>query len=470
MINQTALSAFKDIVGPQGFWDDPADMAPKLVEGRGKYQGRTALVLRPKSTAEVCKIMEVCAAHRIAVVPQGGNTGMVGGQIPDGSGKQIVLCLERMTAIRACDPLNNTIAVEAGLTLQQVQEAAEKAGRLFPLSLGAEGTCQIGGNLATNAGGTAVLRYGNARELCLGLEVVLADGRVLNLMTGLRKDNTGYDLKDLFIGSEGTLGIITAAVLKLFPRPQSVETLMVAVDEPANAVALLSEAQAATGGQITAFEIMPQIAVEFAVSHSDGVRAPFPASHPWIVLIEASSGADTNLRGAIETLLSQAFEQGLIRDAVRAESNAQAQGLWAVREAIPHAQKFEGGSIKHDVSVPVSAMPDFITDATRTAEALIPGVRVCAFGHIGDGNVHFNVSQPVGMETQAYLARWDEMQSAIHAVVARFGGAISAEHGIGQMKRDALGRYKDPVALGLMAGIKQSLDPLGLLNPGKVLP
>ncbi len=469
MIDPAALAALKEIVGPSGYLDDPRDMAPHLIEGRKLYQGATPLILRPQTTQDVSRIMQVCTAYKIPVVPQGGNSGMVGGQIPSADNSQIVLCLDRMTQIRAVNPLNNTISVEAGLTLQQVQEAAAGADRLFPLSLGAQGTCQIGGNLATNAGGTAVLRYGNARELCLGIEAVLADGRVLNLMTGLRKDNTGYDLKNLLIGSEGTLGIITAAVLKLFPVPRAVETLMVAVDDPAQAVALLSEAQAATGSQITAFEIMPRIAVEFATRHIDGVRDPFTRAHPWIVLIEASGGSDQGLRPALEGLLATALERGLITDAVRAESRAQAVSLWAVREAIPHAQKFEGGSIKHDISVPVADMPAFIDEARRTAEALVPGARVCAFGHIGDGNVHFNVSQPVDIETDAFLARWDEMQSAIHAVVMRFGGAISAEHGIGQMKRTALARHKDPVALAAMAAIKQALDPLGLLNPGKVL-
>lgn len=470
MIDPGTLDALKQIVGPNGYWDRPEDMAPRLVEGRGLYRGATPLVLRPASTPEVSRIMEACHSARVPVVPQGGNTGMVGGQIPSADGTAIVLGLDRMTTLRSVDPLNNTIAVDAGLTLQQVQDAARQADRLFPLSLGAEGTCLIGGNLATNAGGTAVLRYGNMRELTLGLEVVLADGRVLDLMTGLRKDNTGYDLKDLFIGSEGTLGIITGAVLKLFPRPRETETLMVAVASPQAAVDLLARAQAATGGQITAFEIMPRFAVELATTHMDGVRDPFGAPHPWIALIEASSGHAGSLRPALEGLIALALDDGLVRDAVRAESLDQAAALWAVREAIPPAQKKEGGSIKHDVSVPVSAMPAFIGEATTVAESLIPGARVCAFGHIGDGNVHFNVSQPAGADRDEFLAHWDAMQTAIHAVVAAHGGAISAEHGIGQMKRHALAQHKNPVALDTMKAIKQALDPLGLLNPGKLLP
>ncbi|MBX3494593.1 MAG: FAD-binding oxidoreductase, partial [Parvibaculum sp.] len=395
---------------------------------------------------------------------------LVGGQIPHEAGNEVVLSLSRMNRIRALDAENNTLALDAGVTLAAAQAAAEEAGRLFPLSLASEGTCQIGGNLATNAGGTAVLRYGNARDLVLGLEVVLANGDVWDGMRGLRKDNTGYDLKQLFLGSEGTLGIITGAVLKLFPRPQSIATAFAAVPDPASAVKLLRVADNVSGGMVTAFELVPRIGLEFVTRHIEGAADPLPDTAPWYVLIEMSAGSATaGLDATLEAVLAEGLEQGLLTDAALARSDRQRTDFWRLRETLSDVQRREGGSIKHDVSVPVSRMGEFIAQATRAVEAAMPGVRVIAFGHIGDGNVHFNLSQPPGADKAAFLARWNEMNALVHGIVREMSGSISAEHGVGRLKRDEIAATKSPVEIELMRMLKKTLDPKGILNPGKVV-
>lgn len=458
------------VVGPQGAITDPDDMAPYLVEWRDKWRGKSALVLRPSSTAEVAEIVRICAETGTAIVPQGGNTGLVGGSIPFEGGDEIVLSLGRMNRVRAVDPLNDTITVEAGCVLADVQAAADEAGRLFPMRIASEGTCQIGGNLSTNAGGTAVLRYGNMRDLVLGLEVVLPDGRVWNGLRGLRKDNTGYDLKHLFIGAEGTLGVITAAVLKLYPRPADRQVAFAAIPNPEAAVELLSLAKDVSGGQVTGFEILPRLGLELVMKSLPDARDPFGDLHPWYVLIEMSSGEGGGaLREAMETALARGYEKELVADATIAESEAQAQQLWALREGLSESQKLAGGSIKHDVSIPVPKMPAFIARADRALEEVIPGFRSLAFGHIGDGNVHYNPLQPEGADTEAYLARWQEVADVVHGIVHEMGGSISAEHGLGRLKRDEVRRYKSEVELELMASIKRMLDPDNIMNPGKVI-
>jgi FAD/FMN-containing dehydrogenase len=466
-----ALDRIRAVVGPRGWTADPAEMAPFLAEERGLYRGKARMVVRPASTQEVAEIVRICAESAIAIVPQGGNTGLVGGGVPHDHGAEIVLSLSRMNRVRALDPLNYTITVEAGCVLANIQKAADEADRLFPLSLGAEGTCQIGGNLSTNAGGIAVLRYGMARDLVLGLEVVLPSGEIWNGLTGLRKDNTGYDLKQLFVGAEGTLGIITAAVLKLFPRPGSVETAFVAVPGPDAAIELLSRLRAGTGDAVTAFELISRRALEMVLKHIPGTSSPLAELHSWHVLIETSSGATGGgLKASLEQVLGAAMEDGLVHDAVLAASGDQAKALWRLRESITEAQKPEGGSIKHDVSVPVSQVPTFIARATAACEARLPGIRIVAFGHAGDGNIHFNMSQPVGADRAAYLARWAEFNRIVHDIVAELGGSISAEHGIGRLKREELLHYKSPVAIELMRTLKRTLDPKNILNPGKVVP
>jgi D-lactate dehydrogenase (cytochrome) len=465
-LDASLLDRFAAIVGSKYLITDPAAQEPYLVELRGLYHGHTPAVLRPGSVGEVAAILKLANETRTPVVPQGGNTGLVGGQVPNAS--ELVLSLTRLDRIREVDATSNTMTCEAGVVLAKAQEAAAAADRLFPLSLAAEGSCTIGGNLSTNAGGTAVLAYGNARDLVLGLEVALADGRVWNGLSKLKKDNTGYDLKNLFIGAEGTLGVITAAVLKLYPRPRAVETAFVGLESPADALALFNLAGERAGGTVTSFELMSRTSVEFALRHGPGCRDPLGAPHPWYVLIELSSQA-AGLRGALEDLLGAAAERGCVADAAIAASLDQRKTFWHVRDMLSDVQRFEGGSIKHDVSVPVAAVPDFIAQASAAVEALIPGCRPAAFGHLGDGNVHFNVSQPTGADTAAYLARWDDMGAVVNRVVTQLHGSISAEHGIGQLKRDLLPEVKDPVALELMRALKRALDPNGMLNPGKVL-
>jgi len=464
--NAGLLARFGEIVGSKYLITNAAAQQPYLVELRGLYHGRTPAVLRPGSVAEVAAILKLANETRTPVVPQGGNTGLVGGQVPHAG--ELVVSLGRLDRIREVDATSSTMTCEAGVILAKAQDAAAAVERLFPLSLAAEGSCTIGGNLATNAGGTAVLAYGNARDLVLGLEVALADGRVWNGLSKLKKDNTGYDLKNLFVGAEGTLGVITAAVLKLYPRPRAVETAFVGLPSPADALALFNLAGERAGGTVTSFELMSRLSIEFALRHGAGCRDPLGAPHPWYVLIELSSQA-AGLRAALEDLLAGAAERGCVSDAAIAASLEQRKAFWHVRDMLSDVQRFEGGSIKHDVSVPVAAVPEFIAQASAAVEAMIPGCRPAAFGHLGDGNVHFNVSQPVGADAAAYLARWDEMGAVVNAIITKLHGSISAEHGIGQLKRDLLPDVKDRVALELMRALKRTLDPNNILNPGKVL-
>jgi FAD/FMN-containing dehydrogenase len=463
------IEALAGIVGAKNVIADADAMVPYLKEPRGLFHGKAQAVVRPGSVAEVSAVMKWASETGVTVVPQGGNTGMVGGQVPVGEGREVILSLQRLDRVRSVDATGDTMTVEAGVILQKAQEAAEAAGRLFPLSLASEGSCTVGGNLSANAGGTAVIAYGNARELCLGLEVVLADGRVWNGLRQLRKDNTGYDLKNLFIGSEGTLGVITAAVLKLFPLPAARATAFLAVPDPEAALALLNKAKASAGGTLTTFEIMPRIGLDFVVRHASGARDPLSEPSPWYVLMEVCAQAETGLGDAVEAFLGEALEEGLVTDAVLAGSLGQRADLWKLREMLSEVQTHEGGSIKHDVSVPLQATPEFLKRAIAAVEALVPGCRPVPFGHLGDGNIHFNVSQPVGADKAAYLAGWDAMNEAVHAIVTELKGSISAEHGIGRLKRSLLPGVKDPVELDLMRTVKAALDPKGVLNPGSVL-
>jgi FAD/FMN-containing dehydrogenase len=464
------LARFAAIVGEKGALTAPSDMEPYCREWRDRYFGKTPIVLRPASAGEVSAILKLANEERIGIVPQGGNTGLVGGQIPFETGTEIVLSLDRMKAIRAVDPAGNTITAEAGATLKAVQDAAAGVNRLFPLSLAAEGTCQIGGNIASNAGGVHVLRYGTMRDLVLGVEAVFAGGEIWNGLRTLRKDNTGYDLRSLLIGSEGTLGVITAASLKLFPRPAEVATVFAGCPSLEAAGQLFSRAFESAGPMLTAFELVPRIAMEFLVKHMERMRDPLEAPHPWYALIEvAPPVADGLAERVLMTILEEALERGIVSDAAVAASEGQARDFWAMRENISEIQKHEGGSIKHDVSVPVSAIPAFIAEADAEIERLIPGARPVPFGHYGDGNIHYNISQPVGADKDTYLARWEEVSGAVHAIVAGFGGSISAEHGIGRMKAEALEHVKPPVELAMMRRLKDAFDPRGILNPGKVL-
>jgi FAD/FMN-containing dehydrogenase len=464
------LAKFAAIVGQKGSLTEAADTQPYLQEWRDLYIGRTPMVLRPATVEQTAAILKLANDERIAIVPQGGNTGLVGGQIPFETGGEIVLSLDRMRAIRAVDAAGNTLTAEAGATLQSVQEAAAGVDRLFPLSLGSEGTCQIGGNLATNAGGIHVLCYGNARDLVLGIEAVFPGGEIWNGLKTLRKDNTGYDLKSLLIGSEGTLGVITAASLKLFPRPAEVTTVFVGCSSLDAVARLFNCAFESAGPLLTAFELIPRLLIEFLLTHYPRTRDPLPDAQPWYVLLQVSSPLPEGLSERVTmNLLEDALEKGIVADAAVASSEAQAKDFWQIRETISEVQKHEGGSIKHDISVPVAAIPAFIAGADAAVERLVPGARPVPFGHYGDGNIHYNVSQPVGADKAAFLARWDEMADAVHAVVARFGGSISAEHGIGRMKADALEAVKSPVELELMRRVKAAFDPRGILNPGKLL-
>ncbi|MBC7950877.1 MAG: FAD-binding oxidoreductase [Rhodospirillaceae bacterium] len=458
---------FAALVGPTNVLTG-TDMAPYLSEERGLYHGSALAVIRPGSTEEVAAVVTACAQAGIAMVPQGGNTGLCGGAVP--SGQAVVISTERLTRIRALDPVNFTLTAEAGCVLATLQAAAEAENCLFPLSLAAEGSCRIGGNLATNAGGVAVLRYGNTRDLVLGLEVVLPDGNVWNGLRALRKDNTGYDLKHLFVGSEGTLGIITACVLKLYPRPRDIQTAFIALPDPDAALKLLAAARAASGDAVTACELIPRIGLDLCLTHVTGARDPFAERHPWYLLLELSSSRPGGLREALEIVLTEALENGLAHDAVLAESGEQRKSFWRIREGIPEAQKKEGGSIKHDVAVAISRVPEMLARCTAAVEAAMPGVRVVAFGHLGDGNIHFNLTQPVGANKQAFLDQWTAMNKLVHDIVADMGGSVSAEHGIGLLKIHEMARYKSTVELDLMRRIKTALDPQGVMNPGKVLP
>ncbi|HVL56361.1 MAG TPA: FAD-binding oxidoreductase [Burkholderiaceae bacterium] len=450
---------------------DAADTEPFLIDWRKRWHGRARAVVQPGSTQEVATLVRWCAAHRVPIVPQGGNTGMSGGSVPDESGSAVVLSLARMNRVRVLDPVNNTATVEAGLVLARLQQIARDAGRLFPLSLGAEGSCTIGGNLATNAGGTAVLRYGNARELCLGLEVVTPDGEVWDGLRGLRKDNTGYDLRDLFIGSEGTLGVITAATMKLFPLPAAQVTAMAAVESPAAAARLLELAQRMLGAALTGFELISQLCIELVLRHVPGTQRPFAQPHPYYVLIESSdSESEQHATERFGALMERALEDGLIQDAAIAQSIAQSRQFWQLRESISEAQAAEGKNIKHDIALPISAVADFVDSTAAAIAREFPGIRLVVFGHLGDGNLHYNISPPEHRSDDDFMSLQPAINRLVHDAVAAAGGSISAEHGLGVLRRDESARYKSPVELALMRRIKHTLDPLGLMNPGKVLP
>ena len=446
------------------------DLAAYEIDWRKRYHGRARLVVRPASTTEVAAVVRACAAAGASIVPQGGNTGLVGASVPDGSGTQVLMHMGRLNRIRAIDGANLTMTVEAGCLLQSVQEAAAAQGWLFPLSLAAEGSCTIGGNLATNAGGTQVVRYGNARELCLGLEVVTAEGEVWDGLSGLRKDNTGYDLRDLFIGSEGTLGLITAATLKLYPLPAVVTTAFASLDWLDSAVEFLGLAQARLGASLTGFEVMNRFSMELVRRHFPQLAQPLPGAG-WTVLLEQSDNeSEAQAQQRFESLLEAALERGLITDAAVATSLEQAKAMWHLREAIPLAQSLEGLNIKHDISVPISRIPAFVRATDEALERAMPGVRLVDFGHLGDGNLHYNVQAPAGMDAQRFLAEHEaQVDGIVYDAVTAHGGSISAEHGIGELKRDELARRKSPVALKLMRAIKQALDPQGRMNPGRVV-
>ncbi len=462
------LDALATIVGSRHVLTDPGLFVGALVEPRGLYQGKARALIRPGSTAEVARIAALCNEARIGMVPQGGNTGLVGGQTPDASGDEIILSTQRLRAIREVDAHADVMICEAGVTLAEAQAAALAADRLFPLSLAAEGTCTVGGNISTNAGGVTVIAYGAARDLVTGVEAVLADGRIVNALSKLKKDNTGYDVKGLFVGSEGTLGIVTAASLRLFPNPRARATAFVGLASPEQALALLRLARERLGAGVTSFELIARMAYDITVEHGLA-RAPLAGAHAWYVLMEASSQIPEGLEEAFAGALEAAFESGIIEDAAIAASLDQRNEFWKLREAIPEAQVREGGSIKHDVSVGVGDVPVLLDEATQAVEAFEPGARVVAFGHLGDGNIHFNVSQPIGADTAGFLGRWDAMNAIVHAIVARMGGSFSAEHGVGRLKRDLLARTKDPASLAVMRQIKAALDPNGVMNPGKVL-
>ncbi len=465
------IDALVRIVGAQHAICEEEAMAPYLVEWRDRYHGRAALVLKPGSTEEVAAILKLADDTRTAIVPQGGNTGLVGGQIPFESGHEVVVSLARLDRVRDIDLASNTMTVEAGLVLALAQQEAERAGRFFPLSLASEGSAQIGGVLATNAGGMGVLAYGSARDLTLGLEVVLAGGQVWNGLKSLRKDNTGYDLKDLFVGSEGTLGIITAAVLRLFPKVAAKVTCMAGLRALETAPAFFARVFAGAGPALGAFEIMSRTGIEFVLKHGSLVRDPFPSPHGWYVLFDLTSPReDENLQQLAETVLGEGLVSGEIDAAVIAASLAQAEALWRLRTLMSEVQKLEGGSIKHDVAVPVARVPELVTRANQLVELMIPGARPVPFGHLGDGNIHYNVSQPPGMDRAIFLSHWEALNAAVHEIVLDLGGSISAEHGIGRMKRDLLAHAKQPVELDLMRKIKQAFDPNSILNPGKLLP
>jgi FAD/FMN-containing dehydrogenase len=466
---QATLDVFARIVGEANAIGDAEAMAPYLEEWRDRYHGKAALVLKPGSAEEIASILRLANETHTAIVPQGGNTGLVGGQIPFESGNEVVVSLSRMTHVRDIDLSGNTMTVEAGLVLATAQSVAATAGRLLPLSLASEGSCQIGGVLATNAGGMSVLAYGSARDLALGLEVVLADGGVWNGLKGLRKDNSGYDLKDLFIGSEGTLGIITAATLRLFPKPAVTATAFAGLSSLEDAVSFFSRVYARSGSLLTAFELLPRIGLDFVLKHIEA-RDPLAAPHAWYALFELSSPREgDDVASLAEALLAEGIEAGELGDAVLAASLAQSAELWRLRESMSEVQKFEGGSIKHDVAVPVAKVPEFIARAGQLVELMVPGARPVPFGHLGDGNIHYNVSQPPGMDRAVFLANWEALNAAVHEIVLDLGGSISAEHGIGRLKRDLLRHAKQPLELELMRKIKQAFDPNGILNPGKLL-
>ena len=458
------------IVGANAVITEADAMAPHLNDWRGRYHGDALAVVKPNGTEQVSSIVKLCAATRTAIVPQGGNTSLCGASVPQQNSLSIVLNLARMNKVRAIDLDNNTMTVEAGCVLAQLQQTAQQHDRLFPLSLAAEGSCTLGGNLSTNAGGTAVLRYGNTRELTLGLEVVLPDGQVWSGLRGLRKDNTGYDLKQLFIGAEGTLGVITAAVMKLFPQPKSSATAFVGVTSPSQALQLFNQLRANCAERLTGFELISRLCLDFVLRHIPNTGDPLATPYPWYVLIELSESATAlDASDMLEQELGVALEQSAAVDAVVAKSTAQSQALWSLRENISEAQRFEGASIKHDISVPISSIAEFVTRANAALEAAFPGIRIVAFGHMGDGNLHFNVSRPLAQSDADFFALSHHINEIVHDLVHAMNGSISAEHGLGQLKREEITRYKSSLELDLMRAVKRAWDPLGIMNPGKVI-
>lgn len=463
------IAEFRGLLGDANVLVE-GDLSAFEFDWRRRHRGKALCVLRPANSGEVASVVTLCARHGISLVPQGGNTGLVGGSVPDASGTQVLLNLQRLNRIRETDTANLTITLEAGCVLQAVQQAADDRGLLFPLSLAAEGSCTIGGNLATNAGGTQVLRYGNMRELCLGLEVVTAQGDIWNGLSGLRKDNTGYDLRDLFIGSEGTLGVITAATLKLYPKPVAKVTALASLDSLQAAVTLLQSAQARLGASLTAFEVMNGFSLSLVARHFAQLRQPLPPSQ-WAVLLEISDAeSESHAKSQIESLLEAAMDGGLVTEAAVAESLEQTRAMWHLRESIPLAQPMEGPNIKHDISVPISRIPAFVDETDAALQAAFPGARSVNFGHLGDGNLHYNLQAPEGTDAIEFMSRHEASVNAlVYDKVAQYSGSISAEHGIGASKRDELARRKSPVALAMMRSIKRALDPQGLMNPGRVL-
>jgi D-lactate dehydrogenase (cytochrome) len=464
------LASCRAIAGDANVLTEAGQMAPYLTDWRGRFTGAALAVIRPGSVPEVASLVKACAAARVPIVPQGGRTGLVLGSVPDGSGTAIVLSLARLDKVRAIDAANRTITVDAGCLLQRVQEAAQEHGCLFPLSLASEGSCTVGGNLSTNAGGTAVLRYGNTRDLCLGLEVVTPSGDIWNGLRRLRKDNTGYSLRDLFIGAEGTLGIITGAVLKLYPQPKGAATALIALDSPESALALLSRLQDGCGAGLTAFELVSDVCLQLVARHFPALPRPFSGSYPYCALVEVESAeSQEHASSLLERTAAAAIEAGIAQDAAVAASVAQSRALWQIREHIPLAQAAAGKNIKHDISLPVSHIPGFIRETGDALQRAFPGCQLVCFGHLGDGNLHFNVAPPEGAPHEEFLRHQDAVNRIVHDAVDAHGGSISAEHGIGALKRDELKRYKQPVELEMMRAIKAALDPLGIMNPGKIL-
>ncbi len=469
-MSDALLQQLTAIAGANAVITDAEAMAPHLTDWRGRYHGDALAVVKPNSTEQVAVVVKLCADTRTAIVPQGGNTSLCGASVPAEKSNAIVLNLTRMNKVRAIDLDNNTMTVEAGCVLAHLQQTARENDRLFPLSLAAEGSCTLGGNLSTNAGGTAVLRYGNTRELTLGLEVVLPDGQVWSGLRGLRKDNTGYDLKQLFIGAEGTLGVITAAVMKMFPQPKSSATAFVGITSPSQALQLFNQLRANCAERLTGFELISRLCLDFVLRHIPNTSDPLPTAYPWYVLVELSeSAAALNASDMLEQELGTALETSVAVDAVVAKSTAQSQALWSLRENISEAQRFEGASIKHDISVPISSIPEFVIRASAALEAALQGIRIVAFGHMGDGNLHFNVSRPLAQSDADFFAQSHRINEIVHDLVHAMNGSISAEHGLGQLKRDEITRYKSKLELDLMRAVKRAWDPLGIMNPGKVL-
>jgi len=469
-MNETLMKQFIEIVGAQYALTEKDDLTHYTHENRGLFIGRTPLILKPGNTQEVAQIVKLAATTKTVIVPQGGHTGHVGGAVPDESGTQLILSLERMSAIREVDLDGNVIICEAGTILETIQKTADDHDRLFPLALGSQGSCQIGGNIATNAGGTGVLAYGNTRNLVMGIEAVLPSGEIWNGLRRLKKDNTGYDLKNLFVGSEGTLGIITAAVLKMFPKPRGKAVAFCGLETPRQALSLFGRASSHAGQSLTAFELMARVPIEFTFKHIEGVRNPLSNTQPWHVLIEISSNrSEEDAQEILQTILEESFQLETIADAALASSLTQNADFWRIRETMPLAQLHEGGSMKHDVSVPIHLIPEFLSMADKIIQTEIPDARVCAFGHMGDGNMHYNISQPEGADKQAFLSRQSAVNNLIHQLVMKMNGSVAAEHGVGRLKRDLIARTKDPVELALMKSVKQALDPDNIMNPGKVI-